>query len=239
MAFSVRMSDLELCRPASHNNQWRAKPGCPAHLVAPLEHKVNSFPPEWLEPPKTGETFDTIAECEGRLRAYALAEGFDIVKRGGGTEKVPGTRFCCYHHGEKTRNWRGLEDEVQRDYQGNVTSRRQREATLFHQTGCNWSARVSQKVLGPRGSGVTTFLLTVLCDEHTGHRLTDNPLEYLSHQKSLDEYQIWKRKATEHRDAKVPYADSMRVLEAEVGMSFDPKHYYNLRRGQNGGNAGS
>jgi hypothetical protein len=62
---------------------WRARPNCPAHLVATLERAVNALPPIWLDPPVTGETFESFEDCERRLRSFALAEGFDIVQRRG------------------------------------------------------------------------------------------------------------------------------------------------------------
>src|SRR5947208_3147411 len=85
---------------------WRAKPRCPKHLVAVLERAVNALPPAWLLQPTTGEIFDSIEHCRRRLQGYALAEGFEVVQTGGGTKKVPGTRFECLKHGESTRNWR-------------------------------------------------------------------------------------------------------------------------------------
>src|SRR4030095_10552388 len=103
---------------------WHAKPGCPQHLVATLERAVNSLPPEWLLSPCTGEIFDSIDHCKRRLPGYALAEGFEFVQTGGGTKQNPGARFQCSRHGEATRNWRKLEPRVERDEQGNITSKR-------------------------------------------------------------------------------------------------------------------
>src|SRR5438046_9559100 len=70
---------------------WRAKPGCPKHLVAVLERAVNALPPAWLLQPTTGEVFDSIEHCKRRLQGYALAEGFEVVQTGGGTKKWPGS----------------------------------------------------------------------------------------------------------------------------------------------------
>ena len=58
---------------------WRAKPGCPKHLVAVLERAVNALPPAWLLQPTTGDVFDSIEHCRRRLQGYALAEGFEVV----------------------------------------------------------------------------------------------------------------------------------------------------------------
>jgi hypothetical protein len=53
-----------------------------------------------------------------------LAEGFDIGRAGGGTKKVPGTRFQCTYYGKATKNWHKLEDYVEKDEEGNITSKR-------------------------------------------------------------------------------------------------------------------
>jgi hypothetical protein len=68
---------------------WHAKPGCAKHHIAAIERLVNCFPPAWLLPPQTGEIFASKEECNRRLRAFALAEGFDIVRNGGGTGGNP------------------------------------------------------------------------------------------------------------------------------------------------------
>src|SRR5438045_5648562 len=153
---------------------WRAKPRCPKHLVAVLERAVNALPPAWLLQPTTGEVFDSIEHCRRRLQGYALVEGFEVVQTGGGTKKVPGTRFECSKHGESTRNWRKLENHVEYDTEDTISTVRQREYTLVSQTSCKWLARVSWKDIGKRGSGKKGFVLTVICLDHHGHVLTDN-----------------------------------------------------------------
>jgi hypothetical protein len=35
------------------------------------------------------ELFDSLEHCNRRLRGWALAEGFDIVRQGGGTKVAP------------------------------------------------------------------------------------------------------------------------------------------------------
>jgi hypothetical protein len=84
---------------------------------------VNALPAAWLQPPQTGELSDSIADCDRRLRGYALAEGFDIVHTGDSVT----------FHGEETRNWSHLEDRVERDREGTIISKRQREGTLVSQ----------------------------------------------------------------------------------------------------------
>jgi hypothetical protein len=109
---------------------YHAPSGCSNYLAGALERAVNALPPAWLLPPQTGEIFDSIPDAERRLRGYSLAEGFNIAYTGGGTRKVPGARFECCYHGTTIKNWRKLEEHVEKDEKGNIISRRQRERTI-------------------------------------------------------------------------------------------------------------
>jgi hypothetical protein len=42
---------------------------------------VNRCPPAWRLPPQSDEFFGDLDHCNRRLRLYALAEGFDIVRK--------------------------------------------------------------------------------------------------------------------------------------------------------------
>ena len=110
--------------PRTLNMPWHAKPGCAKYHRAALERIVNALPPSYLLPPSSGELFEGLEDCNRRLRGYALAEGFDIVRHGGGTKTLPSYRFRCIFHGSKTQNHRKLEDYVERDSEGNITSKR-------------------------------------------------------------------------------------------------------------------
>ena len=127
-----------LPRKISSSSTWKAREGCPAHHVVALERAINALPAEWLQTPRTGEYFDSLLEAERRLRGFSLAEGFDVVKNGGGTKAVPGARFNCIFYGEKTKNWRKLPERVQRDEEGQVLLGRQREHTNVRQASCTW-----------------------------------------------------------------------------------------------------
>ena len=105
---------------------WVAKTGCVEHYVVILERFVNSFPPEWLLPSQSGEIFENLKYCNRRLRAFALAISFDIVRKGGGSKAFPSWRFFCFYHGTETRNDRKLETRVETDEKDNITSKRQR-----------------------------------------------------------------------------------------------------------------
>ena len=131
---------------------WQAKSGCAEHHRAAVERIANSFPVPWLLAPRTGEVFDNLEHCNRRLRAWAFVEGYDIVRNGGGTAANPSYRLKCIFHGVATRNSRKLEDHVERDEEGRIISKPQREATSARQLQCPWSALCSFKDIGKRGT---------------------------------------------------------------------------------------
>jgi hypothetical protein len=181
-------------------------------------------------PLQSGEIFNSIHDCERRLRGYALAEGFDIVQTGGGKKSQAGARWQCYYHGVATKNWRHLEDHVERDEEGKITSKRQREGTMVGQLDCQWSVRLTWKDVGKRGSGNKAFILTVKCDDHV-HRLSTNPLSFPRHRQALEEWQALISTARKHREAVIPYSESRRVLESEdFGITISAREYYNSVR---------
>ena len=65
---------------------FHAKPGCLNHLINIYEKAVNALPSSYLLPPVTGEVFVSIEACKQRLCGFTLAEGFDIVRIGGGSK---------------------------------------------------------------------------------------------------------------------------------------------------------
>ena len=60
---------------------------------AVLERLVNFFPPEWLLPLQSGEIFQILEQFNRRLRSFAPAIDFDIVRKGGGTKTLPSWRL--------------------------------------------------------------------------------------------------------------------------------------------------
>jgi hypothetical protein len=210
---------------------WHAKPGCSKHHVAALERLVNSFPPGWLLPPNTGKIFASKELCNNRLRAFALAEGFDIVRNGGGTIANPAWRFRCYHHGTATRNHRKLEDRVEKNTEGKITSKRQRAHTHVHQLDCPWAALCSFKSVGKQRSGGKAFVLTMQCDEHTCS-LVDDPLSvFPAHLKSTEEWKDAVLMAKKHRQQVLSYSESRRLIDAEeFGLVLSSRAYYNSIR---------
>jgi hypothetical protein len=183
--FCYLRARLPACSP---NMSWHAKPGCPAHHRAAVERLVNAMPSSYLLPPHTGEVFASLEDCNLRLRGFAFAEGFDIVRKGGGSQGLPSYRFKCIFHGINTQNSRNLEDRVKRDSEGRISSQRQREATNVQQLECPWLALCSYKSIGKRGSGEKGFVLTVQYEAYENHQLVDDPFIFPTYLKSPAEY---------------------------------------------------
>jgi hypothetical protein len=165
---------------------WHAKPGCAEHHRAAVERIVNAFPPR-LQPPQTGELFDGLEHCNRRLCGYALAEGFDIVRKGEGTKVNPRWRFRSLFYGEKTRNDRKLELRVERGQDGTISSKRQGENTNVCQLECEWEAHCSFKKI-KNGTRDKRYMLTMNYDTYKGHELADDLFQFIDHLKSLKEF---------------------------------------------------
>ena len=216
---------------SSSSSSWRAGPGCAPHLRGHLERLVNASPIGWRDTLETGERFESLADAERRLTVFALVVGFAWVKAGGSSRATPGSNFKCIHHGNKTLNTRKLEDHVVRNKEGKIVSKRRREMTGVHQTGCEWSVRVSFKGV-IRGRDEKAWILSISSLEHEGHDCTDNPLAVYPHfMEELVEFRRIREMAISHRTSVIAYSASRRVLESEeFGLSLTSRQYYNLVR---------
>lgn len=76
---SARPSSFQAAYTSSRGSLW-----CSYHPV--LRHKL----------PESGEVFNSPDHCDRRLRGYSFAEGFDIVRKGGGSKSNPSWRFFVY-----------------------------------------------------------------------------------------------------------------------------------------------
>jgi hypothetical protein len=123
-----------------------------------------------------------------RAGCVALREGFDIVKHGGGTKKAPGSRYKCIFHGMDTQNYRKLEDYVERDSEGRITSKRQKDATSVRQLQCTWSAICSFKTIGKRDIREKGLVLIMQYDAYEDYQLADDPFIFFKHLKSSKEF---------------------------------------------------
>jgi hypothetical protein len=112
-----------------------AHPLCPPHLRTLVEDAVEACESAWLLPPQHGEIFETAKECLRRLQAYALSRGFAVVTL---SSKPKRAQFACIHHGAETRNWRGLEERVEKGEEESVVSRRKRDDTSSNAKNYTW-----------------------------------------------------------------------------------------------------
>lgn len=213
---------------------WTAPIGCVEHHRGLIERHVNAKPAFWRQEPVVGEVFASRKEAEARIQLFALVTGFDVVTRGGGNARSPAVEIRCIHHGEATRNVRGLEDRVVRDPEGKITSARKREGTSVRQTGCKWRIRVSFIKISPEADAAREWRLTQLSSTHEGHLLVDNPFTaYPAHRPRLEEFQEVLLRAMAHRRAKIVYSDSRRILESEeFAWHLSSSEFYNTVRNQ-------
>jgi hypothetical protein len=112
-----------------------------------------------------------------------------------------GPEFLCIHHGTVTSNRRELEDEVEKDSEGKITSKRQRSNTqVMQKLDCGWRGVVSHRF--PHAGAVDRiWILTVTCASHT--HVMRNPFAYQAHVKGTMESQILTAKARNMRIAMV------------------------------------
>jgi hypothetical protein len=157
---------------------WAAKSECPPHYRAAVKRLINALPSFYLLPPLSGEVFESLEDCNRRLRGYALAEGFDVVRKDGGIKASPSYRFKCLFHGSHTQNNRKLEDRVEKDSEGKISSKRRRDATNVRQLQCLWSALYSYESIDKMGKGTKRFILTIQCDAYENHQLVNDPFTF-------------------------------------------------------------
>jgi hypothetical protein len=112
-----------------------AHPLCPPHLRNTVKEAVESFNSSWLLPPQKGEVFQTAKDCLRRLQGYALSRGFAVITI---TSKKSRAQFACIHHRTETKNWRELEDHVDKYIDGSIVSRRKKEATSANANDYTW-----------------------------------------------------------------------------------------------------
>ena len=101
----------------------------PQHQRSAFDRAIAALPINFLRFPVTGEVFGSKAECKARLQGFALSQGFAVVVSKSSQDGTPRTEFLYIHHGIETRNYRRLEDEVEKDSEGKITTKRQRNNT--------------------------------------------------------------------------------------------------------------
>jgi hypothetical protein len=91
-----------------------------------------------------------------------------------------------YVHGERTKNTRELEDKVERNEEGAITSKRQRDNINIRQLSCKWEALCFfKKSKGIEGKGYT---LTMKCDIYSGYELVDDLFLFSAYLKQSEEF---------------------------------------------------
>ena len=87
-----------------------------------VEDAVEAFDCAWLLPPQQGELFDNPKALPSPPARLCIAP-----RRCGRNYQFQKdrARFACIHHGAETRNWRGLEEYIKRDAEGNILKQSQ------------------------------------------------------------------------------------------------------------------
>ena len=118
----------------------------PQHQRRAFDRAVAGLPTDFLSFPVTREVFGSKAECKARLQGFALSQGFAVVIGKSSQDGTPRAEFLCIHHGAMTRSHRELEDEVEKDSEDNITSKRQRGNTqVMQKLDCGWRGVVSHR----------------------------------------------------------------------------------------------
>lgn len=116
---------------------WTAHPECPEHFKTDLKTRVRSLLSFYLLRPVTGEVFEDPDLCYKRLQGWALLQGFAIVRASGSLKQArPRFDFRCIHYGRQTANCRQLEEHVERDDEGKITTCCKQEATNINARNC-------------------------------------------------------------------------------------------------------
>jgi hypothetical protein len=94
---------------------------------ATFDRAVAALLPNLLSFPATGKAFESKASCKVRLQDFALGQGFAVVIGKSNKDSTPKVEFLYIHYGCVSRNDRGLEEEVQKNSSGTITSKRQHD----------------------------------------------------------------------------------------------------------------
>jgi len=148
----------------------------PEQLRRPFLNAICRNPVEWLVAPRNDEVFDSFIHFYARLQAYALGQGFAVVKGKNWSTGTPRRLYHCIYHGTKRQNDDMLEAEVQRDTEDNIISRRQRNGVVNQKWDCKFECLLSYKSMSWR-SEEKSYVLTVKYHDHT-HELFANLLAY-------------------------------------------------------------
>jgi len=118
---------------------WKAHSECPTPLKDQVELYGNSITPSWRTEPLVGDVFDSPDHAFARLQAFAFLNGFAVVIWRSATKDAR-VRYRCIHHNATSKNWRELEQRVERDT-GQHSVRTQEDTELQRYTRLSDIAR--------------------------------------------------------------------------------------------------
>jgi MULE transposase domain len=221
---------------AEESVSWFPHPDLPVGTRNRLVEAVGRLPRVWLMPPKDGELFDTAQAGQDRILGYSLAAGFQTV--GGQHSSTVRKNIWCIHHGDKSRNDRGLSERVEKDPKTKKTvSTRKREDTGKWGKNCLWRCfLVPQEEYSDDGSYLTRWVLrygktqaTALLTTAHSHEFALDPLVFPKHRAAQPHYQQALPQAVAMRSAHLSFRQAERVLWGQ-DLKIDRKTYYNLAR---------
>jgi hypothetical protein len=108
---------------------------------------------------------------------------------------------------------------VERDLEGKIVNKRQKNATNLRQLQRPWSVLCSFKTINKRGVGEKRFVLAVQYDTHKNHQLVDDPFIFPRYLKSSEEFQEAYHQTVKHCSQVFSYSVSRRLIEIR-----DPTH---------------
>ena len=109
-----------------------------------FDRAIAGLPPAFLGLPTTREVFESTAACKARLQGFSLGQVFAVVV--GKSNKNSFVKFLCIHHSAETRNDRQLGQDIERDPEGEITSRRKRgDIQVIQKLDCKWRCICSFK----------------------------------------------------------------------------------------------
>jgi hypothetical protein len=214
---------------------WCPHPDLEEGIRDRLVDAVGRVPRKWLLPPKDGEVFNTYQEGQQRVLSYSLAAGFQSV--GGQGSHALRKNIWCIHHGEKTRNGRGLSHKVVKDKTGEIISSRKREDTHTWAKACKWRMfLVPVPDIDNDGNEISRWLLRYgrsqdgyLTFNNHSHDFNVNPLIFLRHQTAQPIFQEALPQATAMRAAHLSFRQAERILHGQ-SLKINRNSYYNLAR---------
>jgi hypothetical protein len=214
---------------------WSPHPDLTDGIRDRLVNAVDKLPRKWLLPPQNGEVFDTYLEGQQRVFGHSLAAGFQSV--GGQGSHATRKNIWCIHHGDKTRNDRGLSHTVEKDKAGKIISSRKREDTQIWAKSCKWRMfLVPVPDVDDDGNEVSRWLLRYGTVKESGltlnkysHHLSINPLVFPKHRIAQSIFQDALPQAKAMRASHLSFRQAERILHGQ-SLKIDRNSYYNLAR---------